>query len=90
MISFTRKPRLVSSSITWRHCPESSLRWASFSGVAVIFSTMKSRVVTSDENHAVAILHYQVVAEALSHIAKHIHNAFQLFYFVILLSSSAR
>ena len=48
MISFTRKPRLVSSSITWRHSPESSLRWASFSGVAVIFSTMKSRAVTSD------------------------------------------
>ena len=48
MISFTRKPRLVSSSITWRHCPESSLRWASFSGGAVIFPTMKSRAVTSD------------------------------------------
>ena len=36
IISLTRKPRLVGSSTTCRHCAASSLRWTSLSGVAVI------------------------------------------------------
>ena len=48
MISFTRKPRLVGSSITCLHNPESELRCESLSGVVVIFSTMKSRAVMPD------------------------------------------